>query len=53
MIEKEIMVNISVILLFILCIMAFYSMMPRVISYLDIDLLKARTLHYRDNNTFF
>ncbi len=42
------MIAISVILTVI-----FYALMPLFVSYLNIDLLHARTLPYRDNNTFF
>jgi hypothetical protein len=32
---------------------AFYALMPTVVSRLNIDLVQARTLPYRDNNRFF
>ena len=32
---------------------AFYSFMPKFVSLLNIDLVQARTLPYRDNNRFF
>ena len=44
---------ISVVLLLIVTTVGFYSIMPGLASSLNIDLLNARTLAYRDNNTFF
>jgi hypothetical protein len=32
---------------------AFYSLMPKIVSILNVDLVHARTLAYRDNNRFF
>ena len=53
MIGEKALVSILVILLFVATTIGFYSTMPRLVSYLDVDLLKARTLPYRDNSTFF
>ena len=53
MMKMETMVNMLLVLLFIMTTIGFYSMMPHLVSYLDIDLVKARVLPYRDNNTFF
>ena len=51
--EKESGINLSVIFLFMASTIGFYAIMPRVVSFLDMDLLKTRTLPYRNNNTFF
>jgi len=45
--------TISAIVLLLIATVGFYSIMPRLASYLNIDLLNARTLPYRDNNAFF
>ena len=53
MVRKKALLNISVILLFVAATIGFYSTMPCLVPYIGVDLLKARTLPYRDNSTFF
>lgn len=43
----------GLIAVYISCTVLFYSFMPLIVNTLNLDLLHARTLAYRDNNSYF
>lgn len=51
--KTRVLSSVLVILFGVLLTVSFYSFIPEIVSYADIDLVNARTLPYRDNNKFF